>query len=304
MKSAKYRLYDYWPWEASGTHHGPTRWFVVCVTCVFFGLLLGELVISPHPVNASAILPLLPLTSLLLGMVHKLSYAISMTVLGTLTVFAHDLLQNMPANLLVTRFAVLMSVCLIALLASLWRKENRSRWEAKRVDPMTGLQNKLGFIEVAGFLMRAHDRPWALIFIDCDHFKRVNDQYGHLLGDAVLYTLARTMTHCLPGIPCLARYGGDEFAACLQETDKTRLAQLCRHIAREIATAVEREHGIPFHVSVGYSISVGKSNLDEMIREADQSMYQAKSSDRNREIADAMDPSQENTHDKQAAFSK
>lgn len=158
-----------------------------------------------------------------------------------------------------------------------------------RLDPLTQIFNRRYFFTLAEQecqRFRRYHRPMALCMIDIDHFKQVNDQYGHLIGDSVLCDVAETLRNNLRQVDILARYGGEEFVILLPETD----LQTARASAERLRLAVfERRIETPSGlVSVTLSIGVvavdnGRSmTLEQLLDAADQMLYRAKQTGRNR----------------------
>jgi diguanylate cyclase (GGDEF)-like protein len=158
------------------------------------------------------------------------------------------------------------------------------------VDALTGTHNKRYFLE---FLEREmarcarYGRPLSLVMFDIDHFKKINDQHGHLTGDYVLREIAKRLLQRIRREELLARYGGEEFAAVLPETGKDGAMEF----GEQIRQLVARE---PFEFEgdkLAVTISVGVSVLDgqpvepaSFIREADENLYRAKRGGRNRVV--------------------
>ena len=150
-------------------------------------------------------------------------------------------------------------------------------------DMLTGLPNRLAFMEQLDHLMALADagqQELALLFIDLDHFKRVNDSLGHLAGDALLQTVARRITGVLRAADLVARFGGDEFMVLLSGSTRPDDAA---DVARKLLATIE----VPLHVegrpiSVTPSIGIAMYPEDgatsaELIKHADTAMYLAKS---------------------------
>jgi diguanylate cyclase (GGDEF)-like protein/PAS domain S-box-containing protein len=158
-----------------------------------------------------------------------------------------------------------------------------------RLDPLTQLFNRRYFFTLAEQeyqRFRRYHRPMALCMIDIDHFKSVNDRYGHLVGDAVLCAVAETLRNNLRQVDILARYGGEEFVILLPETD---LQTACASAERLRAAVAERRIETPSGpVSVTLSLGVvaiddGRSmTLEQLLDAADQMLYRAKQAGRNR----------------------
>jgi len=125
----------------------------------------------------------------------------------------------------------------------------------------------------------------AFLMIDIDHFKKINDTYGHLVGDAVLREAARIIRENLREIDFLARFGGEEFSVILPETDKASAIMA----AERISTKVSRERIVVFDEILSVNVSVGVATFpqnalypDVLIEVADKALYKAKFSGRNR----------------------
>jgi two-component system cell cycle response regulator len=168
----------------------------------------------------------------------------------------------------------------------------RRLYEQATRDPLTGALNKRAFGESfakeIAFAAR-HKRPLALLIIDGDHFKSVNDTFGHVAGDYVLRTLAQLVLGVLRREDVLARWGGEEFGVLLRDL-AVEPACVC---AERVRAAVER-HGfahegrsIPFTISVGVvsRVPTATTSASELFEAADASLYAAKTAGRNRVVA-------------------
>jgi diguanylate cyclase (GGDEF)-like protein len=133
---------------------------------------------------------------------------------------------------------------------------------------------------------RAHRyrRGLSLLMLDVDHFKRINDGYGHLVGDGVLIRLASLLLQRLRPSDKLGRYGGEEFCAILPETPLSSALQ----IAESLRALVAEQHLVVDNQQIAVSVSIGAAELSEQMqgadlyRAADQMLYRAKSLGRNR----------------------
>ncbi|MCA2001932.1 MAG: diguanylate cyclase [Chloroflexi bacterium] len=162
--------------------------------------------------------------------------------------------------------------------------------ELKRLvvtDPLTGLLNRRGFvIEAERIYTRSLHPPYELaaLMIDIDHFKNVNDRYGHQFGDVALWEIAARLRDNLRPTDIIARYGGEEFVALLPRTSLNTLKQITQRL-----NAVVREQPIEYdRIKVSITISIGASmltaesrSLDELLTQADRAVYQAKAAGRN-----------------------
>jgi diguanylate cyclase (GGDEF)-like protein len=161
-------------------------------------------------------------------------------------------------------------------------------------DPVTGLANRrLLFDRLQHALSRANRQSGrvAVLYIDVDHFKQINDTYGHRVGDLVLQDVARRLESVLREDDTIARVGGDEFVVVFEElsdvTEATRIAERAR-LSMSMPTVVDGEE-IPVSASIGVSLSGHPGDdVDSLLRRADDAMYEAKGNGRN-QVAFARD---------------
>jgi two-component system cell cycle response regulator len=163
-------------------------------------------------------------------------------------------------------------------------------------DGMTGIHNKRYFME---FLEREiavsarHGHPLTLVMFDVDHFKRINDTYGHLAGDAVLKDLAQRIRPRIRREDLFARYGGEEFAAVLPSTalpGGVVFAEHLRTLVEERPTLFDNQQ-IPFTISLGVTTLHREVGVDPLtlIKRADENLYAAKRGGRNRVVPSLQD---------------
>jgi diguanylate cyclase (GGDEF)-like protein len=156
-----------------------------------------------------------------------------------------------------------------------------------RVDPLTGVSNRRHLMERAGHEWVRADRfglPLALVMLDIDHFKRVNDEYGHAVGDRAICAVATICVDCVREIDIVGRYGGEEFVIVLPGTGLEGARKLGQRLRKRIADVVlEDEEGRPFKLtaSLGIADLVGGAGLDRLLASADAALYRAKRSGRN-----------------------
>jgi two-component system, cell cycle response regulator len=155
------------------------------------------------------------------------------------------------------------------------------------IDGLTGVFNKRYFLEALGREMaraQRYARPLSILMFDIDHFKRVNDTYGHLAGDYVLASLARVISTRARREEIFARYGGEEFVILLPETQKEGAMELAEQLRKRVASHLFVFEGeeIPTTVSIGVSTVVNENIPEnELIARVDEKLYQAKNEGRN-----------------------
>ena len=158
-------------------------------------------------------------------------------------------------------------------------------------DGLTGIANRRAFEDsIKAEVHRAlrHARPLSLVMFDLDHFKKVNDTYGHMAGDHVLKTVASVVRSRIRQGDVLARYGGEEFALLLPETSKATAAQLAEEIRAAVANAevTFEDQIIPVTVSLGVAeVTSDLPTPHELVKAADARLYDAKRGGRNRIVA-------------------
>lgn len=158
-----------------------------------------------------------------------------------------------------------------------------------QIDALTGLANRRHFMMLAEQeLSRAarYGGPMSVFMMDIDHFKAVNDTYGHQTGDLVLQQLGSLCREALREIDRVGRIGGEEFAVILPHTDGARALEVAQRLRQAVArTEVALQHGLPLHftLSIGVTTLVGSgANIDTLLGQADNALYEAKRSGRNR----------------------
>ncbi len=161
------------------------------------------------------------------------------------------------------------------------------------LDFLTGLQNRGSFIEKAEQELARHHRyndPFSLIMFDLDHFKRINDSYGHSIGDLVLRMVADVSCKALREIDIIGRIGGEEFAIVLPHTEKAVAAEVAERLRTLLeASKVQLEGGESLTCTASFGVTATHEHttkIDTLLLEADAALYQAKAKGKNRvEIA-------------------
>jgi two-component system cell cycle response regulator len=166
-------------------------------------------------------------------------------------------------------------------------------------DPLTGLHNRAMFAERLAAEMlayRSRPRPLALLALDVDRFKRVNDAYGHVAGDTVLKTVATAIRSAVPPEDVVARWGGEEFVVLLHDAPPARAATIAEQVRAATAAAVTtcRGEAVQVTVSVGAAVLapprrvIPEAAERVLVEAADRALYRAKGLGRDRvELEDA-----------------
>ncbi len=165
------------------------------------------------------------------------------------------------------------------------QEANQALDRLARTDALTGLLNRRGFegqMTFALALARRSGRPLSVIAVDVDHFKQVNDTYGHETGDDVLRRLALTLRDRLRSSDVIARLGGEEFVALLPDTDLAG----AQAIAQILVSAMDERHDpVVGHITVSAGVATLKGSDEksaDLLRRADAALYEAKGQGRNR----------------------
>lgn len=211
-----------------------------------------------------------------------------------------DLFQHWSghAYMLFYMMLSLMAVTCLLLLSTHIHAQHALQAMAT-VDGLTGVLNRRGLQDAARRMQAVSQRlqlPMALLVIDLDYFKKVNDVYGHLAGDHALRVCADTIRHSLRGGDVIARYGGEEFCILLPNTGEQEASVLAERIRKLIAhtpiqiagqgSAAHPARAIKCTVSIGsVSSETLEDNLDQMFAAADRLLYQAKQDGRNRVVS-------------------
>ncbi|EJL86187.1 diguanylate cyclase (GGDEF) domain-containing protein [Herbaspirillum sp. CF444] len=161
---------------------------------------------------------------------------------------------------------------------------------SSNTDFLTGVMNRRAFFAHSQqqlAVAQRYKRNLALILLDVDHFKRINDNYGHLAGDSILRSAVQLIAQLLRKVDILARYGGEEFIILLPEADMEQalvVAEKLRSTLSQQTFAIDDVAQISITASFGVSALAGAATLDYMIRLADEALYKAKNGGRNQVV--------------------
>jgi diguanylate cyclase (GGDEF)-like protein len=256
------------------------RW-IAWPTAIGVLVLLASIRVTSKADFAVTSLALIPV--LLVTWVIGRSQGLLVAVLATATWFCADVFADVSdlgswvpwANAAVRLATYSLLAVLAAKVSQLleWERESATR------DELTGLANRRNFLRAGEFEVqrsRRYAHPVAIVFLDLDQFKGLNDSQGHAAGDAALRTTAQALLGVARTTDCVARLGGDEFAVLLPEVDR----EAARDAATRMSAAVDGalESAFP-----GVSASVGVAwfgnpapPIAEMIKTADSLMYESK----------------------------
>ncbi|HZX32890.1 MAG TPA: diguanylate cyclase [Rhodocyclaceae bacterium] len=208
-------------------------------------------------------------------------------VFGTFAIYHHQKKSPTTADLLrITRAANLASIAI---------ERHQTQKELERqanTDFLTGLANRRRFLEQAAFSLahaKRYREPFSLLMVDLDHFKAVNDTYGHQTGDLVLKQVANILRAAVREVDLVGRFGGEEFGVMLPNTQEAQALQAAERLRAAVAAAtMASETGQPFNVtlSVGIATLAGTpTDIGTLLQQADHGLYAAKEGGRNRVCA-------------------
>jgi diguanylate cyclase (GGDEF)-like protein len=185
---------------------------------------------------------------------------------------------------------VMVSVCVLAFVV-LALIERNSRLldrlsQEGRTDALTGLLNRRGFDERAALELaraRRDGSPVAIALLDLDHFKRINDEWGHDTGDRVLVATAELLADVSREIDVVARFGGEEFVVLLPGTDEPEAMAFAERVRTQLAAgALEQLPGV--RLSAGVAAALAPAQVNELVQAADAALYSAKRAGRDRTV--------------------
>lgn len=158
-----------------------------------------------------------------------------------------------------------------------------------QTDELTGVANRrcfVGTIETEYQRAIRHETHFSVIILDLDHFKDINDRYGHVAGDRALSGVVARIVSCLRKIDLISRYGGDEFAILLPETGAYSAFEVAERIREAVSVTPVEADGNIVHLTASLGISTHdpehSANWVQLLDEADQAMYRAKAEGQNR----------------------
>lgn len=187
---------------------------------------------------------------------------------------------------------MLLAAALAAVLAALvWRqrRSGRTMQQLAMTDELTALPNRRHVLARLEALLAPGAGGGALLIVDLDHFKRFNDQRGHLVGDAVLRAVADVLRQAVRPPAAVGRLGGEEFVVAMPRADIVRAAELAEDLRRRVqaidAAAWSVGAGTEITTSVGLTLAEPGDDVSTMLRRADEALYAAKAAGRNRVMA-------------------
>jgi diguanylate cyclase (GGDEF)-like protein len=180
-----------------------------------------------------------------------------------------------------------ISIAFILLAMAKERTEHRHK-TAALVDPLTGISNRRAFLQDGEALLRrqaADPRPTAVMLLDLDNFKSINDRFGHAVGDRVLQMFAQVAGNCMRRMDLFGRLGGEEFAAVVIDATRDKALAVAEEIRTSFARATQEVEGRPVVASVSIGVVISYDavlDISALLAQADHALYRAKDNGRNR----------------------
>lgn len=280
--------------------HGRTRWSPQ-QRCVFiYATHTGAMIISSALLTHGIVLGLAGLTASMIPVAlfePRLRRLLAIILLPSGLFFLLSAATMPVQSFISSSLLYMLSIGLAAAVAVINGRLRRDAFlfektllHASRYDSLSGALNRGYLTELVNrdvALAQRHHRPFAAAMLDIDHFKQVNDRYGHAIGDAVICELVKTCSRCLRASDYFGRVGGEEFVCVMPETEAGEALACAERMRRAIdAVRLPTELG-----TVQFTVSAGVAELGErhagweaLLSDADGALYRAKASGRNRVV--------------------
>jgi diguanylate cyclase (GGDEF)-like protein len=185
--------------------------------------------------------------------------------------------------------ALLFTIAIAFILLAMAKERTEHRHKtAALIDPLTGIANRRAFLQDGEAQLKrqsADPRPTAVMLLDLDNFKSINDRFGHAVGDRALQIFAQAAASCMRRLDLFGRLGGEEFAAILFDTAHERALAIGEQIRTSFADATRDVDGRPVAATVSIGIVISQDavpDLAALLAQADHALYRAKDNGRNR----------------------
>lgn len=180
----------------------------------------------------------------------------------------------------------ILITCLVLfeILLSQWRYRERLIKQLSQMDPLTNLFNRRRINQCLDQIVQEHEENYALVLLDLDHFKYINDDYGHHKGDETLVRVAEALNLHLRDSDVVGRFGGEEFILILHKSNLEQAKQAAERCRLAIqALEIYSDEGEPIHVTASFGIAISRPELrpQQLLSQADKALYDAKNSGRN-----------------------
>ena len=260
---------------------------LLVIICFMLALAIGVIRYLTGPEWALSAFYLFPIilatwkAGIAAGVLISFTGAISWLVADLMMV---DIFSNIIIPYLNQAFRLFVFLVITCIIHKL-KTALESQKELARTDPLTSVLNRRAFYDLANLELnkvRRYQTPISFLYLDIDNFKKINDNFGHQIGDKLLCSVANTIENNIRAIDLIVRFGGDEFGILLAETDAESAAQVVGKLKKKLLELV-LDNGWPVTFSTGVATFISPpSTIDEMIDTADAQMYFAKQNGKNR----------------------
>ncbi|MBV8666957.1 MAG: diguanylate cyclase [Burkholderiaceae bacterium] len=196
--------------------------------------------------------------------------------------------RNKHSLWLVLLLALMLLGGALAWLVQTRRQRNQYRTSAQ-IDSLTEISNRSHFVDGALATFKDTRRSVAVVLFDMDHFKQINDNYSHAIGDWTLKAVSATIKECLRAHDMFGRLGGEEFAICLPNTEEREALALAERCRSAIEAIDSSDSGLHFDITASFGVAVrpalGSACFEDTLAAADHALYRAKRLGRNRVVA-------------------
>ena len=261
--------------------------FFLTLFCLLLAILIGVVRYLTGPEFALSLFYLFPIilatwyagkwVGVLLSLVSAVSWL--MADLAMRHAFSNSLIPFLNESF---RLVVFLFITFILLKL---KKAVNTQKELARTDPLTLVHNRRAFNDLADLEItkaRRSKKPTSVLYVDIDNFKKINDHFGHRIGDSLLCSVAKTIKTNIRAIDIMARLGGDEFCILLAETGSGAVALVARKL-KEKLMGMMQNYNWPVTFSIGVvTFENPPDSVDQLITAADAQMYFAKSQGKNR----------------------
>ena len=257
----------------------PKRVMVLCIACIAYTAALIQLVWQARDTLKASFWP-----AQLLLWIHLLFHLARLFLDTAVPSTQPGAIGGSNFSVYVILESILFVIGLtFTLLAMVNERMQVSLKHASLHDPLTSVWNRRALFSEAEKIVarcRRQNRPFSAVLFDLDHFKSINDQYGHHQGDLVLIHFCDVVSSLLPAEGRFARLGGEEFAAIIPGAAE-EAETWCESI--RLAVCASQPNAIPYSVSIGFATATGhRQGFEDLLAQADAALYHAKASGRNR----------------------
>ena len=261
--------------------------FFLTLFCLLLAILIGVVRYLTGPEFALSLFYLFPIilatwyagkwVGVLLSLVSAVSWL--MADLAMRHAFSNSLIPFLNES-----FRLVVFLFITFILLKLKNAVNTQK-ELARTDPLTLVHNRRAFNDLADLEItkaRRSKKPTSVLYVDIDNFKKINDHFGHRIGDSLLCSVAKTIKTNIRAIDIMARLGGDEFCILLAETGSGAVALVARKLKEKLMGMMQNDNW-PVTFSIGVvTFENPPDSVDQLITAADAQMYFAKSQGKNR----------------------